>query len=379
MAEQQNRTIQMVDVVGQYRRYQSEIDSAISGILTSGAFINGPAVKQFERNMEAFLGVRHAIGCASGTDALQIALMTVGIKPGDEVITTPFTFVATTETIALLGAKPVYVDIDPDTFNINVEEIEQRITPRTKAILPVHLFGQPANITRIMEIADAHNIYVIEDAAQAIGASWDGKKVCTFGDLSCISFYPSKNLGAYGDGGMIVSNNDKLAETARSVCNHGASVTYHHDRLGVNSRLDSVQAAVLDVKLKYLDEWNARRREIAAVYSECFATYPEIIKTPVIDHRAEHIWHQYSIVVRSNRDDVHSSLKKKGIPTAIYYPIPLHLQPAYSSYGGKHGDFPNAEFASAHILSLPMHAELTDEDTEYISSKIIDVVQGAAG
>ncbi len=368
------RPIHMVDVIGQYKRYQTEIDEAIMDVVKSGAYINGPVVKQFERNMESYLGVKHAIACASGTDALQVALMAIGIKPGDEIITSPFTFVATTETIALLGGVPVYVDIDPVTFNINVERIAERITSRTKAILPVHIFGQPSNMNRIMEIAKANNIFVIEDAAQAVGAKWNNQKACTFGDISCISFYPSKNLGAFGDAGMITSDNDELATIIRSICNHGASVTYNHDRLGVNSRLDSIQATILDVKLQYLDQWNARRREVANIYSSLFAPYADLITTPVTDPSATHIWHQYSILLKNNRDEVMTALKLQGIPTNIYYPIPLHLQPAYSSHGSKQGDYPHSENTSAHILALPMHSELSDDDVHYIADHIIQTV-----
>jgi dTDP-4-amino-4,6-dideoxygalactose transaminase len=365
------RRIHMVDVLGQYKNYQGEIDEAIMSVVRSGAYINGPAVKRFEREMAEYLGVSHAIACASGTDALQIAMMAIGVKPGDEIITTPFTFVATTETIALLGAKPVYVDIDPLTFNIDPEKIEEKITPRTKAILPVHLFGQPCDITRIKEIADKHQLYLIEDAAQVVGANWQGKKACSFGDIATISFYPSKNLGAFGDGGMMTTSNDELAEVLRSIANHGASKTYFHDRLGVNSRLDSIQAAILGVKLKYLDEWNARRRAVAKLYTSVFSLHSDIIQTPSVHRDAEPIWHQYSIIVQGDREKLMLSLKAEGIPTTIYYPVPLHLQPAYHSYGGKVGDFPHTEFASAHILSLPMHSEMSDDETEYIADHII--------
>ena len=297
--------------------------------------------------------------------------MAIGVKPGDEIITTPFTFVATTETIALLGAKPVYVDIDPETFNIDPEKIAGRITPRTKAILPVHLFGQPCNISRIKEITDAHNLYLIEDAAQAVGAKWQGKQACSFGDIASISFYPSKNLGAFGDGGMMTATSDELSEKLRSIANHGATKTYFHDRLGVNSRLDSMQAAILSVKLKYLDEWNARRKEIAEIYTKLFSLHSDIIQTPLVHPDAEPIWHQYSIIVTGNRDKLAASLKAEGIPTNIYYPVPLHLQPAYNSYGGKKGDYPFSEFASDHILSLPMHSELTDDDAAYIAENVV--------
>ncbi len=364
----------MVDVTGQYRRYQPEIDAAILDVVRSGAYINGPAVKNFERNVQDYLGIAHAIGCASGTDALQIALMALGIGAGDEVITTTFTFVATTETIALLGAKPVYVDIDPRTYNLDVSQLQDKITARTRAIIPVHLFGQPCNITGVMEIANKNGISVIEDAAQAMGAKWDGRKVCGFGDIAAISFYPSKNLGAFGDAGMMVTNDDDLAERMRSVANHGANKTYHHDRLGVNSRLDSVQAAILDVKLKYLDEWNNTRSRAAARYSKRFAPFADVMTTPFVDPRAESIWHQYSLLITGDRDAVAAKLKADGIPHSIYYPIPLHLQPAYVSFGSHVGEFPVAEHAARHILALPMHSELTDEDVEYIADRVIQAV-----
>jgi len=361
----------MVDVVGQYKRYQHEIDQVILDVVRSGAFINGPVVKRFEKEMEEYLHVPHAIACASGTDALQIALMAIGVKPGDEIITTPFTFVATTETIALLGARPVYVDIDPKTFNIDPEKIAERITPRTKAILPVHLFGQPCDITAIKKIADENQVYLIEDAAQAVGAKWQGKNACSFGDIASISYYPSKNLGAFGDAGMMTALNEDIASKLRSIANHGATKTYYHDGLGVNSRLDSVQAAILSVKLKYLDEWNARRREVAALYTSLFTEHSDIIQTPFVHPDAEPIWHQYSVIVRDQRDQIAASLKAEGIPTNIYYPVPLHLQPAYHSFGGKKGDYPHTEYTAGHILSLPMHSELTDEDVVYIAENVI--------
>lgn len=364
----------MVDVVGQYKRYQAEIDEAVLAVVRSGAYINGPAVKKFEADAAAYLDVKHAIGCASGTDALQIAMMALGIGAGDEVITTPFTFAATTETIALLGAVPVYVDIEPDTFNIDVTKIAAAITLKTKAIIPVHLFGQPSNITEICAIAKAHNIKVIEDAAQAVGASWQGKKACSFGDIASISYYPSKNLGAFGDAGMLTTNSDELAAVMRSIANHGSSKTYYHDRLGVNSRLDSIQAAILGVKLKYLDEWNAKRNQAAQQYNDFFLGLP-MIKTPVNRPESYHIWHQYSILIQADREKVMARLKERGIPTNIYYPVPLHLQPAYLSYGGQKGDFPHTEYASEHILALPMHSELTTEDVSYIATNVISAVQ----
>jgi UDP-2-acetamido-2-deoxy-ribo-hexuluronate aminotransferase len=369
-AEIPTKQIQMVDVIGQYRRYQDEIDGAVLEVLRSGKYINGPYVQKFESAMAEYLGVRHAIACASGTDALQLALMAIDLQPGDEVITTPFTFAATTETIALLRGKPVYVDIDPKTFNLDVEQIESKITPRTRAILPVHLFGQAADMTRISEIARKHNLIVIEDAAQAVGAKWDGKMVCGIGDMASISFYPSKNLGAFGDAGMVTTNDDKLAHAIRTIANHGSERAYYHDRLGVNSRLDGIQAAILNVKLPYLDEWNAARSRAAAMYSVLFEDYSELVQTPFVDDRASMIWHQYSIILSPGREQVTEHLRKVGIPHGVYYPVPLHLQKAYAD--GKRGDFPNTEFAADHILSLPMHSELTNEEMEYVVGHVLE-------
>lgn len=362
----------MVDVIGQYHRYQDEIDNAILEVVRSGKYINGPYVQRFERAMESYLGVKHAIACASGTDALQIAMMAMDLQPGDEIITTPFTFAATTETIVLLGGVPVYVDIDPQTFNIDVERIEEKITPRTRAILPVHLFGQPANMTRIREIADKHHLLVIEDAAQAVGAKWNGAMVCGIGDMATISFYPSKNLGAFGDAGMITTNDDALAAALRTICNHGSDRAYYHDRLGVNSRLDAIQATILNVKLQYLNEWNATRSAMAALYSNHFAGYGDQIMVPVVAEGATPIWHQYSIILKDGREKAMEHLKAAGVPFNIYYPVPLHLQKAYVA--GKLGDFPLTEFAAAHILSLPMHSELTPEQVEYIAGQVITAI-----
>jgi UDP-2-acetamido-2-deoxy-ribo-hexuluronate aminotransferase len=366
------KPIQMVDVIGQYHRYQEEIDSAVLEVIRSGKYINGPYVQQFERAMESYLGVEHAIACASGTDALQLALMAIDLKPGDEVITTPFTFAATTETIALLGGKAVYADIIPGTFNIEPEQIESKITARTRAILPVHLFGQPADMTRIMEIAQKHHLMVIEDSAQAVGAEWDGKKVCGIGEMAAISFYPSKNLGAFGDGGMVTTNDTALAHTVRTIANHGSERAYYHDRLGINSRLDAIQAVILNTKLPYLDEWNATRSNAAAVYTEIFSSHPDFIQTPRVDPHATPVWHQYSIVLSHGREPVVNHLKKAGIPHNIYYPVPLHLQTAYTA--GKCGDFPHTEFAADHILSLPMHSELSDADVEYIAGNVLEAI-----
>jgi len=361
------KNIQMVDTKTQYLKIKKEIDAAIQSVIDSAQFIQGPAVKKFESNIEKYLGAKHAIGCASGTDALQIAMMALDIKPGDEILTTPFTFVATTETIAILGAVPVYVDIDPKSYNIDVSKIEAKITSKTKAIMPVHLYGQPCDMDPIMDIAKKHKLYVIEDAAQAFGAQYNGKMICTIGDIGCISFYPSKNLGAFGDGGMITTNNDTFAEKIRMIISHGSKKKYYHETLGVNSRLDSIQAAILDVKLKYLDKYCQARLDAAMKYSEKFKG---IFETTFIMPGVKHIFHQYSIRVK-NRDKMMEFLKSQGIPSMIYYPVPLHMQEAYK-YHYKPGDYPVSEEIAKDIISLPMHTELTDEQIDFIASKVIE-------
>jgi UDP-2-acetamido-2-deoxy-ribo-hexuluronate aminotransferase len=361
------KNIQMVDTKSQYLKIKDEIDSAIQNVIDSSLFIQGPAVKKFEENVEKYLGAKHAIGCASGTDALQIAMMALDIKPGDEILTTPFTFVATTETIAILGAVPVYVDIDPKTFNMDVNKIEAKITPKTKAIMPVHLYGQPCDMDPILNIAKKHNLFVIEDAAQAMGAKYNEKMICTIGDIGCISFYPSKNLGAFGDGGMLTTNDDALAEKIRMIISHGSKKKYYHTILGVNSRLDSIQAAILDVKLKYLDEYCEARYKAAMMYNEKFKG---IFETPYIMPGVKHIFHQYSIRVK-NRDKMIEFLRSHGIPSMIYYPVPLHVQEAYK-YDYKPGDYPVSEEIAKDIISLPMHTELTDEQIDFIASKVIE-------
>ncbi|HXF99769.1 MAG TPA: DegT/DnrJ/EryC1/StrS family aminotransferase [Bacteroidota bacterium] len=360
-------TLHMVDVVGQYKKIKTEIDAAVHRVLDSGQFILGKEVGEFECQIAGYLGVKYAVGCASGTDALQVALMALGIGPGDEVISTPFTFVATTETIVLLGAKPVYVDIDPKTFNINPSLIERAITPRTKAIIPVHLYGQAAEMDPIMQIARRYNLRVIEDAAQALGAAYKGKKVCTFGDIGCISYFPSKNLGAFGDAGMVVTNDPELAERMRMITVHGSKTRYYHDILGLNSRLDTLQAVVLSVKLKYLDEWNQTRRRAAARYNELLRDTP--VTTPYVAPHCTHIFHQYTLRA-PRRNELSEHLKAKGIPHAIYYPVPLHLQKAFAVAGKGKGDFPVAEQAAEEVISLPMHTELTEEQLVYITDAI---------
>lgn len=359
--------LHMVDVVGQYQKIKPEIDSAIHKILDAGTFVLGKEVGEFECQIAGYLGVKYAVGCASGTDALQVAMMALDIGPGDEIITTPFTFVATTETIVLLGAKPVYVDIDPKTFNIDPGKIETAITPRTKAIIPVHLYGQAAAMDSIMEIARKHNLKVIEDSAQALGAAYKGKKVCTFGDVACISYFPSKNLGAFGDAGMVVTNDIALGEKMRMIIVHGSKQRYHHEILGVNSRLDTLQAVILSVKLHYLDQWNTARRRASSRYNELLKGTP--VEVPYVSPDCDHIFHQYTIRV-PRRDALAEHLKQKGIPHAIYYPIPLHLQKAFAIAGQSKGAFPITEQAGDEVLSLPMHTELSEEQLTFITDAI---------
>lgn len=361
----------MVDVVGQYKKIRSEIDEAIHRVLDSGQFILGKEVAEFERSAASYLSVKHAIGCASGTDALQVALMALGIGPGDDVVTTPFTFVATTETIALLGARPVYADIDERTFNIDPARLERAITPKTRAIIPVHLYGQAADMDPIMAVADKHGIPVIEDTAQAMGAEYKGKKVGGRGILGAISFFPSKNLGAFGDAGMVVTNDDAMAERVRMIIVHGSRVRYHHDILGVNSRLDTIQAAILNVKLKYLDQWCEARRAAAKRYDTLLDGSG--ITVPYEAPYAKHVFHQYTIRLQG-RDAVAQGLHKAGIPHAIYYPIPLHLQAAFRQPGVGPGAFPVTERMCGEVLSLPMHTELTAEQ----QSTIIETVRNFA-
>jgi dTDP-4-amino-4,6-dideoxygalactose transaminase len=373
------KKIQMVDLKGQYEKIKSEVDKGIQEVLNTTAFINGPAVKEFQADLEAYLKVKHVIPCANGTDALQIAMMALGLKPGDEVITASFTYVATAEVIGLLGLTPVLVDVYPDTFDIDIEAIERNITAKTKAIVPVHLFGQCADMERIMAIAKKHNLYVIEDVAQAIGADYifsDGKKAKagTIGTIGCTSFFPSKNLGCYGDGGAMYTNDDELAKKMKMVAHHGQSVQYVHDVLGVNSRLDTIQAAVLKVKLKHLDEYAAARNKVADHYDKAFANSSKL-KIPVRTKKSNHVFHQYTLQLNGvDRTMLREQLAEKGIPAMIYYPIPLHMQNAFKSDRFKKGDFPVTEKLCANVLSLPMHTELDGETLKYITDTILQLV-----
>lgn len=366
----------MVDLKIQYERIGPEVDKAIRSVLDSTAFIKGPEIKIFEEELQRYLGVRHVISCANGTDALQIAMMALGLKPGDEVITTDFTFIATVEVVALLGLKVVLVDPEEGSFNISPDAIRKAITTKTRAIVPVHLFGQCANMEEIMKIATDNNLYVIEDAAQATGADYifgDGtvKKAGTIGHIGTTSFFPSKNLGCYGDGGAMYTNDDALAKKIRSIANHGMKVRYYHDDIGVNSRLDTIQAAILNVKLRYLDQYNKARQRIADFYDEAFMGCP-FIKVPERVSYSSHIFHQYTIRLRDERrQQMKDFIEKNRIPSMIYYPVPLHLQEAYLYLGHKTGDFPVTEMLCKEVLSLPMYPELDQEQLDYLTTNVL--------
>ncbi|HOO97910.1 MAG TPA: DegT/DnrJ/EryC1/StrS family aminotransferase [Bacteroidales bacterium] len=371
------REIQMVDLVEQYRKYGTEIDSAIKSVLQSAAFIKGPEVGRFEEELQRYMGCRHVISCANGTDALQIAMMALGLKPGDEVITTNFTFIATVEVVALLGLRLVLVDPDPDTFNISVDAIKNAITPRTRAIVPVHLFGQCADMEQIMKLAKDNNLNVVEDTAQATGSEYifsDGsrKKAGTIGTIGTTSFFPSKNLGCSGDGGALFTDDAELAAMLKSISNHGMKERYHYDHIGVNSRLDTIQAAILLLKLKYLDRFNEARRKAADIYDEAYRTCPHI-KIPERSSSSVHIFHQYTIRVKNGkRDELRKYLSSEGIPSMIYYPGPLHLQKAYRNLGYTEDDFPVTSMLCREVLSLPMHPELETEQLEHITRTVLN-------
>ncbi len=379
----------MVDLKGQYKNIKERVDSSIMNVIETTAFVNGPEVHQFQKELEDYLGVKHVIPCANGTDALQIAMMGLGLKPGDEVITADFTFAATVEVIALLQLTPVLVDVDPVNFNIDIEAIKKAITPKTKAIVPVHLFGLAANMDEIMEVAEQHNLYVIEDNAQGIGADYtskDGtkKKTGTIGHVASTSFFPSKNLGCYGDGGAIFTNDDDLAHIIRGIVNHGMYERYHHDVVGVNSRLDSIQAAVLRAKLPHLNDYNKARKIAAQKYSEAFKNHKNII-TPTgcgkcsneeIDGCNCHVYHQYTLkIVDADRDALVKHLNENEIPCGVYYPIPLHLQKAYKDERYKEEDFEVTNQLVKEVISLPMHTELDDEQIDYITKTVIEFME----
>jgi UDP-2-acetamido-2-deoxy-ribo-hexuluronate aminotransferase len=370
------REIQMVDLRAQYDKLGKEIDNAIKSVLESTAFIKGPDVRLFEEELAGYMGVKHVISCANGTDALYLAMMVLGLKPGDEVITTNFTFIATVEVVALLGLKLVIVDPDPGTFNISVEAVKNAITPRTKVIVPVHLFGQCADMESLMELAREHNLFIIEDAAQATGADYffrDGssKKAGTIGHIGTTSFFPSKNLGCYGDGGALYTNDDAYAKKLRSIANHGMKVRYHYDDIGINSRLDTMQAAILRVKLRYLAQFNKARREVADFYDKGFAACSSII-TPERVNYSSHIFHQYTIKVKNGkRDDLKTFLETRKIPSMVYYPGPLHMQEAYRYLGYRENDFPVTTSLCKEVLSLPIHPDMETEQLEYIVFNVL--------
>ncbi|WP_114758607.1 DegT/DnrJ/EryC1/StrS family aminotransferase [Flavobacterium sp. AG291] len=372
------KKIQMVDLKSQYDQIKDTVNASIQEVLDTTSYINGPQVHSFQKNLETYLDVKHVIPCANGTDALQIIMMGMGLQPGDEVITADFTFAATVEVIALLQLTPVLVDVEPDTFNISVEAIKKAITPKTKAIVPVHLFGQAANMEEIMTLATEHNLYVIEDNAQGIGANYkyaDGskKKTGVIGHAASTSFFPSKNLGCYGDGGAIFTNDDALAHTLRGIVNHGMYVRYHHDVVGVNSRLDSIQAAVLNAKLPLLDGYNVKRQEAAAKYSAALANHTNIITPVITGEQDSHVFHQYTLrIINADRDGLMQHLLDKGIPCAIYYPIPLHSQKAYADSRYNESDFPVTNQLVKEVISLPMHTELDDEQIKFITDSVIE-------
>ncbi len=369
----------MVDLRSQYAHIKAEIDAGIQEVIDSAAFIKGPKVKSFQEHLEAYTGAKHVIPVGNGTDALQIALMGLGLKPGDEVITPTFTFIATAEVVALLGLTPVVVDVNWETMNMDVEAVRRAITPRTKAIVPVHLFGQCADMEALMALAEEHQLYVVEDACQAIGARYtfsngETKQAGTIGHIGCTSFFPSKNLGCYGDGGAIFTNDDTLADRMQAIANHGCHVRYHHDEVGVNSRLDSIQAAILDAKLPHLDAYTAARQRAAAYYDKAFANNEKLL-IPGRDPHSTHVFHQYTLrVVGADRDQVREGLAERGIPAMIYYPVPLHQQKAYLDPRYKDGDFPVAERLAACVLSLPMHTELDEKQLAFITSSVLELI-----
>lgn len=371
------RPIQMVDLKQQYQKIKTEIDEAVIKVLESSAFINGPQVKSFSSALASYHGVEHVIPCANGTDALQIAMMALGLQPGDEVITPSFTFIATTEVIALLQLTPVFADVDPQTFCIDPASIEKLITSRTKAIVPVHLYGQAADMEKIMSIAQKHNLFVIEDNAQAIGCDFyfsDGsaKKTGAIGTVGTTSFFPSKNLGAYGDGGAIVTNDDDLANKMRMVANHGQSKQYYHDIVGCNSRLDTIQAAILEIKLKHLDEYINARRAVADFYDAAFRNHPKIT-VPYRASNSRHVFHQYTVLIEdANRTELQQFLAQHGVPAMIYYPVPGHHQKMFSSFNSSESHLPVTEVLTQQVISLPIHTEMEREQLEFITSKVLE-------
>ncbi|MCH5599085.1 DegT/DnrJ/EryC1/StrS family aminotransferase [Niabella ginsengisoli] len=374
------RPIQMVDTRSQYQKIKNEVDKAVLDVMDSSAFINGPSVKEFAKNLEAYLGVKHVIPCANGTDALQIALMALDLQPGDEVITPSFTYIATTEVVALLRLKPVFVEVDRNTFCLDVVDLEKKITSKTKAIVPVHLYGQAANMEAIMAIAEKYNLFVVEDNAQAIGAEFtfsDGaiRKTGTIGHIGCTSFYPSKNLGAFGDGGAICTNDSELATKMQMIANHGQSKRYYHDVVGCNSRLDSIQAAILNIKLAHLDEYNNARQEVAAYYDKAFGS-SEKLAVPAKADFASHVYHQYTLILNDvDRDGLVSFLAEKKIPAMIYYPVAGHQQKMFAQFNIGEQHLPVTDWLTERVVSLPVHSEMDNEQLEYITSAVLEFVK----
>lgn len=365
--------IPLVDLKAQYRTIKEEIDEAVGRVIANTSFIGGQELKTFEKNLATFQGTRNAVGCSSGTSAIRLALLGLGIGRGDEVITVANTFIATVEAILHVGATPVLVDIEPMTYNIDPEQLEAAITPKTRAIMPVHLYGQIASMDRIMAIAERHNLFVVEDAAQAHAAELNGKRAGAWGHAACTSFYPGKNLGAYGDAGAILTNDDELAARMRKLLDHGSERKYYHDVVGYNERMDALQAAILDVKLRHLEDWTEARRRHAARYTELLQVLPEVM-TPVEMPGARHVYHIYCVCVPDDRDQIKDTLNKQGIGAGIHYPIPVHLQPALKDFGWKPGSFPHTETAAQSILSLPMYAELTDEQITTVVETLRDAL-----
>jgi dTDP-4-amino-4,6-dideoxygalactose transaminase len=357
-----------LDLTRQYRALSSQIDPAIARVVESGRYIGGDEVTRLEEELARYCGVRFGVSMASGTDALLACLMAMDISEGDEVITTPFTFIATAEVVSILKARPVFVDIEPDTFNIDPARLESKITGRTKCIIPVHIFGHMANMERIGEIAGRHGIGVLEDAAQAVGASIGGKRACGFGEAGALSFFPSKNLGAFGDGGMILTNREKIAKKAAVIKDHGSEKRYHHSVVGFNGRLDAIQAAVLRVKLKHLESWNEKRRANASYYSSVLQEY---VSVPVEREGYRHVYHQYSVLT-DRREKLCGFLRERGIPTAVYYPVPLHLQEVFKDLGYAEGDFPVTEEVSKKVVSLPCFPEITDKELTAVARAVIE-------
>ncbi|MFO0495636.1 MAG: DegT/DnrJ/EryC1/StrS family aminotransferase [Flavobacteriia bacterium] len=376
------KKIQMVDLISQYENIKPAVDQAIQHVISNAQFINGPDVSAFQSELETYLGVKHVVPCANGTDALQIALMALGLKPGDEVITPSFTYIATTEVMALMSLKPVFVEVDADNFCIDPEKIRAAVTDKTKAIVPVHLYGQAAEMDAIQAIAKEYGLFIVEDNAQAIGSDYHHadfriSKTGTFGDIGCTSFFPSKNLGCYGDGGAICTNNDDLASKMRMIANHGQSKRYYHDVVGCNSRLDTIQAAVLRIKLKELDNYIDARRKAADFYDDFFASIPQI-KTPVRNLKSKHVFHQYTMQLEGvDRNALSAYLAEKEIPSMIYYPVPAHRQKMFSSFGSENTNLPITDWLTERVLSLPIHTELQHEQLEYICNSVKEFINSS--